>query len=655
MKLALENKDIYSSPSVNDIECKIESNPLTFKFLSDKLYSNKISSVIREICSNAIDASVEADSNIPIKVIAPTTITPKFTVRDFGIGMSHERLINNYSTYFSSTKRDSNSQIGAFGLGSKSPLSYTDSFSITSIHKGIKNTLVVYYNEQNVPALKFIQENEKTGELDGTEVSIPVKANDIEQFATDIQNYEIGFFDKPGLLEFVTSQSLRTKNLCFLLSIEGLTIFANKPNWHFSDCYLRVGGVLYNVEYGYEYTKLKGRPFRIYDAEIGDVDVTGSREELEYTEKTKNFLKTKIETKDAEVESLLTSMEFYNMKEWLQFSKIYHKIFNDSFTDENGDSFGHGIALPRRKTRTESYGLNGRVFGQNYRTELYNVKYVEDPETRFILVDKCKYKHRRFDTLKNSTTPVYVIENVERMGSALRRFQKKMTGFEFTLLSEIEPAYREPKEKSPKIYGTTAFVDSWDASEIDEASLKSAKYCFLGRGGIPYKHDRDFYNSVRNCLNEIEATDITQASIICPQSTIDKYDLIDLSNKDTFVNIIYDIYKNSNVIPDHIAESYKLERSNVDTSLLENLVKMKVVKGEFKKFISEVIAMRQNGRNFYYTRPILKEHPEFKLTEKENKYDTEILLAILDQGYEWHYVDGGKYETILKEFQELMK
>lgn len=123
----------------------IAASSKAFEVLSSNLYQDKILAVIREITCNAADAHAVAGKPLSdIQVTLPTMMVPYFAVRDFGSGLSQEDVLSLYTTYFRSTKDGDNSQIGGFGLGSKSPFAVADQFTVTSWHGGTKSTYVCY-------------------------------------------------------------------------------------------------------------------------------------------------------------------------------------------------------------------------------------------------------------------------------------------------------------------------------------------------------------------------------------------------------------------------------------------------------------------------------------------------------------------------------
>jgi hypothetical protein len=161
---------------------QIHNNIKSFRILSDGLYSDKITAVIRELSCNAWDSHVAAGKKtVPFEVHFPTGLEPWFSVRDFGIGLCEEDIYDLYTTYFSSSKDQSNEFIGALGLGSKSPFSYCETFTVTSNFNGSKQIFSAFISEEGLPTIIKMHE-ETTTEGNGLEVKFPVKRDDISNF-----------------------------------------------------------------------------------------------------------------------------------------------------------------------------------------------------------------------------------------------------------------------------------------------------------------------------------------------------------------------------------------------------------------------------------------------------------------------------------------
>ena len=144
MKLHTVETPVQSSGSLNISTFKIATSAKAFKILSSNLYSNKIRAIIREISCNAADAHKMIGNEQPFQVSLPSRLNEQFVVRDFGPGLSHDDVMELYTTYFASTKSDSNDYTGALGLGSKSPFAYCDTFGVTSWHQGVARTYSVF-------------------------------------------------------------------------------------------------------------------------------------------------------------------------------------------------------------------------------------------------------------------------------------------------------------------------------------------------------------------------------------------------------------------------------------------------------------------------------------------------------------------------------
>jgi hypothetical protein len=121
------------------IRMGIESAPtkLIVKYITDT-YTLPLDAAIRETVSNAVDAArakglgyeaVEVGFGNPAIIMHKATDT-YIHVKDNGVGMDYDTLVNVYTQYGMSDKRDTDEMTGAFGLGAKSPLAYTSEFHV---------------------------------------------------------------------------------------------------------------------------------------------------------------------------------------------------------------------------------------------------------------------------------------------------------------------------------------------------------------------------------------------------------------------------------------------------------------------------------------------------------------------------------------------
>ena len=255
-----------------------------FRVLMDGLYSNKIDSIVREIWSNAFDAHKMAEKeDVPFDVTIPTHLNPFFRVRDYGVGMSHEKVMSTYSTFFDSTKGDTNDAVGMFGLGSKSPFAYTDSFFVYTYHRNVKRSYFASVDETGIPSFSFVGETPSI-EKRGVEINIPVESEDFDDFRK-YMNQNAEWYDvKPNIVN--PGQKIewpRTSDV--ILKGEGWRLHEPENSWESEKVYARMGCVAYPVPYNLVsnvmgYNLFKGK--MIIDFEIGELAVTASRESLSF-------------------------------------------------------------------------------------------------------------------------------------------------------------------------------------------------------------------------------------------------------------------------------------------------------------------------------------------------------------------------------------
>lgn len=154
---------------------------VVIEILRNRLYKHKIRTLVQEYIANGRDAMREANSQSQIEITIPTLLEPTFKVRDFGLGISPDRMATVFVMYGASTKRDSNKQNGGFGIGAKSAWAYTDSFNIVTYIDGTRRTYVAHTGANNNGRLDEI-EIAPTKEPNGTEIQIAVAPKDVDAF-----------------------------------------------------------------------------------------------------------------------------------------------------------------------------------------------------------------------------------------------------------------------------------------------------------------------------------------------------------------------------------------------------------------------------------------------------------------------------------------
>jgi hypothetical protein len=266
--------------AIEEIEFGI-SDPRKMMQIGARQYSNPEGAVARELATNAYDAHVEAGNSAPIEVTLPTMFDPLFKVTDYGTGMSLEDFRNVYTQFGYSTKEHTNEQTGMLGLGSKAPLAYTDQFLISTVKDGFRTEGVVTRRPDWSIGMK-ITLHKYTGEPSGTVVTVPV--HNVEEFIQKANDMYVFWLPGRILVDGVEPEHNVGKKIA-----ENF-YYSN----HYSRSYVVMGNVPYRLNNPYELfkgSKINPINFVAYVGMDNGVDFTPAREDLEYTERTKDRLR----------------------------------------------------------------------------------------------------------------------------------------------------------------------------------------------------------------------------------------------------------------------------------------------------------------------------------------------------------------------------
>jgi len=297
MLLQTEQRTVVSAGVLQTSRATIKASAKVFDFFATQTYSNKYLAICRELVANAIDAHTAAGkSTEPVEVWLPTDFYPSFRVKDTGIGMSHEFVMNEFMSYTDgSTKDGSNDMIGGFGIGSKSPFSYVDQFTLRSVFNQILSIYSVFKDTDGVPSVSLLEQTDTT-EANGVEFSFPVETDDFSKFA-DAARKGLAYFDPlPTVHGFESGDPLIAPNF----SQEG-------KGWGMTLGEISLGVVMGGVRYPVDYTEL---PYELQHHEtlgalikmgldlflpIGSCSITLSRETLLYDDRSTFAIQTALE------------------------------------------------------------------------------------------------------------------------------------------------------------------------------------------------------------------------------------------------------------------------------------------------------------------------------------------------------------------------
>ena len=244
------------------------------------LYSDKIMAVIREYSTNAMDSHLAAGVNDPIRVTLPTAARPYFTVEDSGVGLSEDELATIYALYGASTARGSDTATGMLGLGCKSALTYSVSFTLRATKDGVTTLADISKGEDGVGVINVLSSTH-TGEPNGVKVTVPVSRFDIETFRIRAQRFF--FYWRSGVLvDGVPPENITTSE--DHRRIDDDVYVRTKVDQYDYDSYYVQGNVAYPV---------RGRsgvvPIVAY-VDMGSLDFVPSREALHLTPRTEACL-----------------------------------------------------------------------------------------------------------------------------------------------------------------------------------------------------------------------------------------------------------------------------------------------------------------------------------------------------------------------------
>lgn len=280
-------KDVQTVGSFPTTTFKIAASAKAFQILSSNIYTHKVRAVIREICCNAHDAHIAANNPNKFDIHLPTYLEPWFAVRDYGTGLSEENMREVYTTYFTSTKTESNEFTGALGLGSKSPFCLVDSFLVTSWFDGEKKVFSCYKDSNGEPQIALLA-SEVSDEPRGLEVHVPNMDDRRSAFEDDAVNVLQWFEDAPGFNVNVPDVQERIKKLKKLLVITG-------PDFGFSSNYGSPKAVMGNVAYEIPYDIRATLSVAGYiKFNIGDLSFDPGRENLSLDDSTTAILQAKM-------------------------------------------------------------------------------------------------------------------------------------------------------------------------------------------------------------------------------------------------------------------------------------------------------------------------------------------------------------------------
>lgn len=524
MRLHGNVREVSVSGEKSTSDFRIATSAKAFKILSDGIYSDKVRAIIRELSTNAYDSHVDAGKeSIPFDVHLPTVSEMYFSVRDYGTGMSKEKIENLYTTYFDSDRNTSDDFTGALGLGSKSPFSYTDSFTVESHYNGEKYIYNCHISNSGQPQVALLFED-KTTEPNGVEVKFSVNQYDADEFIRKAPAIFYAFPIKPNL----TGKTIDFFNRKIVDSGKDWELLRGDFNRR-NGALALMGNVAYPIntspfdsqlsESAREF--LENANIDIY-FKIGELDVSASRESLSYDPLTIKNIVTKAENITREfqdkIDKTASSAKNYweaiyklnkLMKEYQQSIPLSRVIpftsfrgskiaLGNNFRFDTGDQckiihYQEGHNRIERDTRYGDIYVN---FGK------MPLVVVNDEDTE----RKCSMKARTY--LKNSEyyDEVFIIQKSDWK----KKYQREWKNIPVKYSTELpKPVYeRKTKKATPKhfadVTNSSHIIGFRDGTELDfnvrhfYVTIKNNRFIHLtedGDEGIDFESYREFLST----------------------------------------------------------------------------------------------------------------------------------------------------------------
>lgn len=666
---------------------QIKATGKAFRILSDGLYSDKIRAIMRELACNAYDAHVDADNlDTPFIIHLPNRLEPHFKIRDFGIGLSHHDVVNVYTTYFESTKTESNDYIGCLGLGSKSPFSYVDNFSIVSYFDGKKSVYNAFLNEEETPTIALLSESDST-EANGLEVSFPVQSNDARMFEEKAQ-------------DVFTYFKLRPKFEGAKVEVNTVEYMLEGSNWGVRNS--KYGGsaraVMGNVAYRLDdfsgeldnsavRSLIQSVPIDIF-FEIGDLEVAASRESLSYNKRTianiqavlsrvveeirtkandkikssKNLWEARVLTHD-----ILTG-EYSHLKEILKGQNVFEwkgiQLDGNSYIKIE-DIKNKGIEIlhfsPKTSWRRRRSSSNSPTIGREFTSTVHAKK-----NSKVFWADITRGSHLRCrqvilesPTIEEKTgyynNPVKEIENVYLVHGdkkSVEAFRKEIGIDVIPPISSIEKikdstVYKQA-EYNPK-NATKLLVYEADDSQHDHqaSSYWRKEKVQLDAGGVyveivRYKingHDADEYINDMDSMLQLIDKNLDDVTIVgAKTSGIAK--LTENKGWKTLKQYVIDElegYIKSNKLIDRIETAYELNAYQCNTTRIQKMImEMKLDQSKpCGKFIATVEKLRKASGDIEKLVPIKRAMAKYgiEIESKKDKIDLDAEWEKVEKAY----------------------
>lgn len=510
----------------------IKDETFILQILRTNTYSDPIGSICREVVSNCRDSHREAGkAEVPVEVELLedelSNFKKQLVFRDFGVGLSPERINEVYTVYGESTKRNSNQFTGGFGLGAKTPFAYTDSFQVKTIYNGLEYTyqLVIDKSEKGkIIEISKIQSDKQNQ----TEVIIPLQDKDVITFTEKLIRTIQFWNPRPKFIGFENVNHSMVEKFFYRLN-DSEVLYENKygrfvkdENYNLHSINVLVDKIIYplnldSLKRDFKLDRLQNR--LVIEFDNGELDLSISREQLYYTKRTitkvqrklDNFINVAFQEVKSKINSLKTPREkfYYYHEQDSKFSTLksnLSKVKNLIYSFENEvalKNINHLIHYSNKYSETKKsfQNKNSSTYEVTmyYPNSFYGAKWWKFPV--IIKSYRDRTNNAKIETLKSKYPEGFIIASKISLYHYLKSkdhyYSRNKSQYikegkkdihKFAELFDIESYKSVEKTKSPRVKKEKSEV-AIDKSKKVFSGFKY-KEGFLTRGKI-HKNDID--------------------------------------------------------------------------------------------------------------------------------------------------------------------
>lgn len=314
----VEKAEVFGSVDTSN-SMRLNLNAQSYELLLSNLYSDPLGAVLRELTTNAVEANQMSSTDRKVCIQLPSLLSTDLIIKDYGPGLDDQEIDKYLNCLFSSSKGDSNTFMGGFGLGSKSPLALVDSFYLTSVKNGIQYDYLWIKEKGSIPTPIF-QGSDKTNSDNGITITVPLGSStkiplqNIITYVKEKANRQLfGFKDSVRIVQDISipyedmvdisekiikwTQELDLPNLTLFnidKSFSDNTGFRSPRFYGFRNFFIRIGQVVYEykatdrlnslINLIPSYINNMGQFVATVNVPVGLLDIPMSREEINNTE-----------------------------------------------------------------------------------------------------------------------------------------------------------------------------------------------------------------------------------------------------------------------------------------------------------------------------------------------------------------------------------